>query len=78
MSTSSLSIEELEAKYPLYCKDLKMLIKLIRQGKTSSQLQRTFYWYRLQLLHRSLPKQYKSPELLMLMIKSEFSTVNDA
>ena len=78
MSTSSLGIEELEAKYPLYCKDLKMLIKLIRQGKTSSQLQRMFCWHRLQLLHRSLPKQYKSPELLTLMIKTEFSTVNDA
>ena len=30
MGTSNLSIGELEAKYPLYCKALKMLIK---QGK---------------------------------------------
>ena len=32
MSTSNLSIGELEAKYPLYCKALKLLIK---QEKTS-------------------------------------------
>ena len=35
MSTSSLSIGELEAKYPLYCKALKLLIK---QGKTALNL----------------------------------------
>ena len=48
MSTSSLSIGELEAKHPLYCKALKMLIK---QGKTSAELERTLCWDRLQLLH---------------------------
>ena len=35
MSTPNLSIGELEAKYPLYCKALKMLIK---QGKTNAEL----------------------------------------
>ena len=38
MSTSNLSIGELEAKYPLYCKALKLLIK---QEKTSAELERT-------------------------------------
>ena len=75
MSTSNLSIGELEAKYPLYCKALKMLIK---QGKTSAELERTLCWDRLRLLHRSLPRQYKSPERLMLMIQAEFSSVTDA
>ena len=37
MSTSSISIGDLEAKYPLYCKALKMLIK---QGKTSAEIQK--------------------------------------
>ena len=75
MSTSNLSIGELEAKYPLYCKALKMLIK---QGKTSAELERTLCWDRLHLLHRSLPRQYKSPERLMLMIQAEFSSMTDA
>ena len=43
MGTSNLSIGELEAKYPLYCKALKMLIK---QGKTSAELERTLCWDR--------------------------------
>ena len=75
MTTSSVSIGELEAKYPLYCKALKMLIK---QCKTSAELQRTLCWDRLCLLHRSLPRQYKSPEHLMLMIQAEFSSIQDA
>ncbi|MGA0292202.1 MAG: DUF3136 domain-containing protein [Synechococcus sp.] len=29
-------------------------------------------------MHRSLPRQYKSPERLMLMIQAEFSSVTDA
>ena len=75
MTTSSVSIGEFEAKYPLYCKALKMLIK---QGKTSAEIQRTHCWDRLRLLHRSLPRQYKSPENLMLMIQAEFLPIQDA
>ena len=48
MSTSNLSIGELEAKYPLYCKALKMLIK----QKISAEIERTLCWDRLRLLHR--------------------------
>ena len=68
MTTSSLSIGELEANYPLYCEALKMLI---RQNKTGPELRRTVCWHRLRLLHRSLPRQYKSPERLMLMIQAD-------
>ena len=75
MSTASLSIGELEAKYPLYCKALKMLIK---QGKTSAELERTLCWYRLRLLHRSLPREYRSPERLMLMNQAKFYSETDA
>ena len=70
MTTTSLSIGELEANYPLYCKALKILI---RQGKTSTDLRRTVCWDRLRLLHRSLPRQYKSPERLLLMIQEDLS-----
>ena len=75
MSTTNLSIGELEAKYPLYCKALKLLIK---QEKTSAELERTLCWDRLRLLHRSLPGQYKSPERLMLTIRAELSSIQDA
>ena len=75
MNTSNLSIGVLEAKYPLYCKALKMLIK---QGRTITNIQQTLCWDRLRLLHRSLPRQYKSPEQLMLMIETEFLSVQDA
>ena len=73
MTTSNLSIGELEAKYPLYCKALK---RLVEQGKPSEQLRRTLCWDRLRLLHRSLPRQYKSPERLMLMIQAEVASKN--
>ena len=74
MSKFSISIGELESKYPLYCKALKMLIK---QGKTSAELQRTLCWDRLCLLHRSLPRECKSPERLMLIIQAELSSIQD-
>ncbi|MAI96276.1 MAG: hypothetical protein CMN95_06110 [Synechococcus sp. MED650] len=70
MTTSRISIGELEAKYPLYCKALQILVK---QGKSCSQLRRTLCWDRLRLLNRSLPKQYKSPERLMLIIQANIS-----
>ena len=75
MAPPKISIGELEAKHPMYCKALKMLIK---QRKTSAELERTLCWDRLRLLHRSLPRQYKSPERLMLMIQAEFLSETDA
>jgi len=73
MTTSDLKIGELEAKYPLYCKAMKILIT---QGKTSNQLRRTLCWDRLRLLHRSLPRQYKSPERLMAIMQAEHASNN--
>ena len=69
MSTSSLSIGS-SAKYPLYCKALKLLIK---QGK---QAEPTLCWDRLRVA-RSLPGN-TNLLILMLMIQAEFSSVTDA
>lgn len=70
MAPSKISIGELEAKHPMYCKALKILV---RQGTSSAKLQRTLCWDRLRLLNRSLPRQYKSPEQLMRIIQAEIS-----
>jgi hypothetical protein len=71
MAPPKISIGELEAKHPMYCKALKILV---RQGTSSAKLQRTLCWDRLRLLNRSLPRQYKSPEQLMRIIQAEIST----
>lgn len=67
--TPSLTIGELEASYPLYCKALRILI---REGKTIEQIQRCVCWHRLTSLHHCLPRQYKDPEHLYFSLKREF------
>ncbi|WP_392350640.1 DUF3136 domain-containing protein [Parasynechococcus sp.] len=67
---AGVTIGELEANYPLYCKAMKILI---RNGSSTNQLKRTLCWDRLQLLHRSLPRQYKSPERLMHIMRQSQS-----
>ena len=57
-----ITIDELEAKYPLYCKALKLLVK---DSRGVEEIKRSLCWDRLALLHRSLPGRYKSPEHLM-------------
>ena len=69
-SSAGVTIGELEANYPLYCKAMKILI---RNGSSTNQLKRTLCWDRLQLLHRSLPRQYKSPERLMQIMRDNQS-----
>jgi hypothetical protein len=56
--TTTLTIGELEASYPVYCKALRILI---REQKTIEQIQRSVCWHRLEALHRCLPKLYKDP-----------------
>ena len=51
MTTSSLSIGELEANYPLYCKALKMLIGKTKRAGTASHI----CWHRLRLLLARCP-----------------------
>lgn len=64
--TSSLTIGELEASFPLYCKELRILI---REERPIEQIQRSVCWHRLSTLHHSLPRQYKDPGQLYVQLK---------
>jgi hypothetical protein len=64
------TIGELEANYSMYCKALRMLI---REGRSLTKIQRTVCWDRLNLLHQSLPGQYKDPDYLYALLKRELS-----
>jgi hypothetical protein len=66
----ALTIGELEASYPLYCKALRILI---REEKTIKQIQRSVCWHRLEKLHHCLPRQYKDPHQLYFHLKREFT-----
>jgi hypothetical protein len=66
--SKGLSIGELEAHYPTYCKALRLLV---RDGLTLARVKRTLCWERMSLLHRSLPRQYRDPELLFLHLRRE-------
>jgi hypothetical protein len=65
----SLTIGELEAKYPMYCKAMRLLLK---EGCSQQQIERTVCWDRLAILHNSLPKNYKSPEYLFWLFRREY------
>jgi len=69
-SASALTIGQLEASFPLYCKALRILI---RQQKTLQQIQRSVCWDRLSWLHHCLPRQYKDPQHLYSQLKREIS-----
>ena len=68
MATAKLTIGELEAGYPLYCKALR---RLLQQGRTADQIQRTVCWSHLETLNRCLPGRYKTPSYLMALIKRD-------
>lgn len=68
--TTALSIGELEASYPLYCRALRILI---REEKTLEQIRRSVCWHRLESLHRCLPRQYRDPSHLYFHLKRELS-----
>jgi hypothetical protein len=53
-----LTLGQLEAGYPAYCKALRILIL---EGNSLNKIKRTLCWQRLELLHRSLPRQYRDP-----------------
>jgi hypothetical protein len=57
---------KLEAGYPAYCKALKLLIL---QGKSLQEIQRSLCWERLEMLHHSLPRQYRDPVMHYGMVK---------
>ena len=69
--TSTLTIGELEASYPTYCKALRILV---RDGVSESKARRTVCWSRLATLHNSLPRQYRDPQQLFLLLQREQRT----
>ncbi|MCT0214987.1 DUF3136 domain-containing protein [Synechococcus sp. CS-1330] len=68
MAASSLSVGELEAQYPLYCKAMRILV---RDGVTINKARRTVCWQKLEILHHCLPRQYREPEQLYLHLQRD-------
>tara|TARA_B100000700_G_C14618177_1_gene656899 strand:+ start:326 stop:550 length:225 start_codon:yes stop_codon:yes gene_type:complete len=68
MTVAKLTIGELEAGYPLYCKALR---RLIQQGRSAPEIERTVCWGHLETLNRCLPGRYKAPSYLMALIKRD-------
>ena len=69
-SSSTLTIGELQAGYPLYCKALRILI---REEKTMEQIKLSVCWHRLSTLHTCMPRQYKDPEHLYFHLRRELT-----
>lgn len=68
--SGGLSIGELEAGYPLYCRALR---RLIEEGRSLARIQRTTCWQRLVTLHGCLPGQYKDPDYLYLQLRRQIN-----
>ena len=68
MAQAKLTIGELEAGYPLYCKALRRLLK---EGRSTKEIERTVCWSHLETLNRSLPGRYKPPSYLLVLIKRD-------
>jgi len=74
MTQAKLTIGELEAGYPLYCKALR---RLLQQGKTAKDIERTVCWGHLETLNRCLPTRYKSPSYLLALIRRDIENPKD-
>ncbi len=68
MAVAKLTIGELEAGYPLYCKALR---RLVQEGRSTEAIQRTVCWGHLETLNRCLPGRYKAPSYLLVLIKRD-------
>ncbi len=64
------TIGELEAKYSLYCKAMRLLLK---EGRSMEAIRRTVCWSRLEQLHICLPSRYKSPDYLYAVLKRDIA-----
>jgi hypothetical protein len=64
----AITVAQLEASYPAYCKALRMLVQ---DGISLNKIQRTVCWDRLQLLHTTLPRQYRDPVVHYAMVKRD-------
>jgi hypothetical protein len=67
---TAVTIGQLEASFPLYCRALRILV---REGMTLTKIKRTVCWNRLAVLHTSLPRNHKDPEPLYLLLKRELT-----
>ena len=68
MAQAKLTIGELEAGYPLYCKALRRLLK---EGRSIKDIERTVCWGHLETLNRCLPGRYKAPSYLLALIRRD-------
>ena len=68
----AITVAQLEASYPAYCKALRMLV---RDGLSLSKIQRTVCWGRLETLHHCLPRHYKSPQYLYAQLTRDTQKV---
>jgi hypothetical protein len=69
--TSSLTIGELEASFPVYCKALRLLV---RDGVSENKARRTVCWNRLETLHGCLPRQYRDPHFMYVLFKRDLNS----
>ncbi len=75
MSTSpAITIGELEAKYPLYCKAMRLLLS---EGRSPLQMKKTLCWERLETLHMSLPRRYKAPFAFVTSVSERFGRLKN-
>lgn len=68
MHSDVLTAGQLEGNYPLYCKAMRILV---RDGISLAKARRTHCWHRLELLHHSLPRQYREPEQLYKLLQRD-------
>ena len=73
--TQTLSIGELEASYPLYCKALRILV---RDGVSLAKASRTVAWSRLSTLHHCMPRNYRHPEQLFFLLSQDVQSKTTA
>ena len=64
----AITVAQLETSYPAYCKALRMLVQ---DGISLTKIQRTVCWDRLQLLHTTLPRQYRDPVVHYAIVKRD-------
>ena len=68
--TSSLTIGELEASFPVSSKALRLLV---RDGVSENKARRTVCWNRLETLHGCLPRQYRDPHIMYVLFKRDLN-----
>lgn len=68
--TTTLTVAELEASFPVYLKALRILV---REARAPEQIRRSVCWRRLESLHQALPRRYRHPDQLYFHLKREIN-----